>query len=268
MQNNTQELTTKEAWDLISSSYQQGVQISLEDVHYGPFCQGEKDLHLLDDVTKKNIVEIGCGGGHNSIVLSKWGAKVIGIDFSKEQIDYAKRLSEDECCSVQFILGNIEDLNFIPETSADIVLSVFALEYIKQFDKLCLQVSKILRPDGIFVFSDLHPFVSGGDVLNIASPDFWKRLNYFERRGIEFEWEFSSEIKGTLTRFHRTIEDNITSLIGAGLIIEEIREPIFKNMDPLNDPYIDETLLEECTYWCRIPYTIIFKARKPRIVIT
>lgn len=45
-------------------------RISLEDVHYGPLSAGESELKLLGNVRGKDILEIGCGGGQNAIVLS------------------------------------------------------------------------------------------------------------------------------------------------------------------------------------------------------
>jgi hypothetical protein len=53
-------------------------RISLEDVHYGPISPGESELKLLVDVKGKDVSEIGCGGGQNTIVLNKWGGRSVG----------------------------------------------------------------------------------------------------------------------------------------------------------------------------------------------
>jgi cyclopropane fatty-acyl-phospholipid synthase-like methyltransferase len=65
-------------------------------VHYGPISPGESELKLLGDVKCKDVLEIGCGGGQNTIVLSKKGAKSIGLDISEEQIKYARKLARRE----------------------------------------------------------------------------------------------------------------------------------------------------------------------------
>jgi len=80
------EMSAKKGWNIISRSYQEETRISLEDVHYGPISPGESELKLLGKVKDKDALEIGCGGGQNAIVLSKWGARSMGLDISEEQI--------------------------------------------------------------------------------------------------------------------------------------------------------------------------------------
>ena len=62
--------SARNGWNIISGSYQMKTRISLEDVHYGPLSAGESELKLLGNVRGKDILEIGCGGGQNAIVLS------------------------------------------------------------------------------------------------------------------------------------------------------------------------------------------------------
>ncbi|HSR35450.1 MAG TPA: hypothetical protein VLY63_33190, partial [Anaerolineae bacterium] len=64
----------RQSWDTISANYQAHTRISTDDVHYGPLAPGERELGLLGNILGKHILEIGCGGGQNSIALTKWGA--------------------------------------------------------------------------------------------------------------------------------------------------------------------------------------------------
>jgi len=79
-------MTAKKGWNIISKDYQASVRISLDDVHYGPMAPGEKELRLLGEVEGRDILEIGCGGGQNAIVLAKWGARSVGLDICEEQM--------------------------------------------------------------------------------------------------------------------------------------------------------------------------------------
>ncbi len=63
--------SAKKGWNTISRSYQKETRISLEEVHYGPISSGESELKLLEDVKGKDVLEMGCGGGQNAIVLCK-----------------------------------------------------------------------------------------------------------------------------------------------------------------------------------------------------
>ncbi|MFX1286438.1 MAG: class I SAM-dependent methyltransferase [Promethearchaeota archaeon] len=64
---------------------------------------GEKELGLLGNVKGKRILELGCGGGQNSIVLAKWGAKVIGLDISEIQLECANILAKKEGVRVDWL---------------------------------------------------------------------------------------------------------------------------------------------------------------------
>ncbi|PIX31476.1 class I SAM-dependent methyltransferase, partial [Candidatus Bathyarchaeota archaeon CG_4_8_14_3_um_filter_42_8] len=122
-------MSAKRGWNIISKDYQSSVRISLDDVHYGPISSGEKELKLLGEVVGKEILEIGCGGGQNTIVLAKWGARSVGLDISEEQIKYATRLARKHKVKVQFYVGNMEDMDMFNDESFDIILSSFAIGY-------------------------------------------------------------------------------------------------------------------------------------------
>ena len=80
-------MSTEKGWNTISKAYQEKTRISLNDVHWGPISAGESSLRLLGNVKNKDILEIGCGGGQNAIVLKTWGARPVGLDISQEQLD-------------------------------------------------------------------------------------------------------------------------------------------------------------------------------------
>ena len=54
----------------------------------------------------KRAVDIGCGGGWESIFLAKCGFDVTGIDFSSNAIQLAKKRAEDAKVQVDFKQGN------------------------------------------------------------------------------------------------------------------------------------------------------------------
>ena len=51
----------------------------------------EYAFHLLGDINGKVVLEYGCGEGPNIVVLSRRGAKVIGVDISSEMLALAKQ---------------------------------------------------------------------------------------------------------------------------------------------------------------------------------
>jgi ubiquinone/menaquinone biosynthesis C-methylase UbiE len=98
------------------------------------------------------------GGSHISIVLAKWGArKVIGLDISEKQLDFAQSLAEKANVDVTFIRQDMEDLSRFEKNSFDLVVSVHAISYVENINNVILEVFRVLRSQGRFVFCVLHP---------------------------------------------------------------------------------------------------------------
>jgi len=77
--------------------------------------------------SKLNIMEMGCGNGHNCIRLSRLfpEASFTGVDFIGEMVDAANSLKEGNGVSDENLVfkeGNVLDLDF-PESSFDIVFT-------------------------------------------------------------------------------------------------------------------------------------------------
>ena len=83
------------------------------------FFEEKKQYHIVDlfyecyskvKKTRPRIIDIGCGIGYNSRILSELGAKVVGIDFSKNNIDVARAHVPNVEFYERNILNNLSDL--------------------------------------------------------------------------------------------------------------------------------------------------------------
>ncbi|MHA2349761.1 MAG: hypothetical protein ACXADL_09025 [Candidatus Thorarchaeota archaeon] len=50
--------TNEESWDALSEYYQAEICISLDDVHYGPYGPGEKELGVIGGVQDLDVLEL------------------------------------------------------------------------------------------------------------------------------------------------------------------------------------------------------------------
>lgn len=76
------------------------------------------NCEITSDGNKKKmlkILDIGCGTGFFSIMLSKNGFDVCGIDLTREMIEMAEELAQREKCSVVFKVMDAESLQFDDE---------------------------------------------------------------------------------------------------------------------------------------------------------
>ena len=158
------------AWDRHATAYQAGAQLSTDVAHYGPDIPTEQTLRLLGDLKGKRVLELGCGGAQCSIAFAKQGATAIGVDFSAEQLAFARRLVEREEVRVELRQGDLADLAFLRADSIDLVFSAYAFGYVEDLNRVLRQVHRVLRVGAPLVFSLPHPAYSmiddpDGDLL-------------------------------------------------------------------------------------------------------
>jgi malonyl-CoA O-methyltransferase len=111
---------------------------------------------LLPDLKGKLIVDAGCGSGYFCKYAEQAGAsEIIGIDFSANMIEQAKRI----CAYTKFIVSDIQNVE-LKESSADVIISALVLGHLEKIEPVLLKISKALKNDGVFVISDFHPFLS------------------------------------------------------------------------------------------------------------
>ena len=70
---------------------------TLDKINYWQKWRYEQTKPHIKD---KTVVDLGCGIGHGSYIMSQWANKVTGIDDSPEAIKYAKEhyANKDKIC--------------------------------------------------------------------------------------------------------------------------------------------------------------------------
>jgi len=241
----------KRYWEKTAKDYQKECKIPV-DIHYGPGSPNEKKLKLLGKLKGKKVLEIGCGGAQCVIDMAKQGAKVTGMDISKEQLKFAKKLAERNKVKINLIQGSFQNLNELRSNSYDIVFSAFALLYSPDILGVFKQAYRILKKKGIFVFSLDHPF------FNIVDPKTLKLKTSYFKTGRHVE-HFPS---GKFVMYTHSVSELFNALVDAGFVVERIIEPDSRKRYPY-DPWYG---LWDYTpkLLAIVPPTIIFKCRKLR----
>ena len=111
----------------------------------------EYAFHLLGDVTGKTVLEYGCGDGSNLVLLSRRGAKVIGLDLSPELVTLAKqRIAANHCDETTVVLGSAHSLPF-PDASVDVVFGISILHHL-DLEMASREVHRVLKEGGRAIF--------------------------------------------------------------------------------------------------------------------
>ena len=264
----------EESWDRLSEFYQAHKKISLENVHYGPFGPGEQELRVIGDVKGLDVLELGCGGGQNSIVLAKWGAKsVTALDQSEKQLEYARKLADSQGVKIRFLKSNMEDLSMLDDASFDLIVSSHAMNYVVDLPRVFNEVARVLRTNGRIVTCMGHP------IMHLL----WEALekesieevnNYFDDKRQVWDWSDEKGAKiATFEDMAYRFEEIINGLIFAGLKIERVLEPpgyteaqienLGENKVPYQDTnYADFANPRFITINQKIPYSLIISAIK------
>jgi len=95
------------------------------------------------------IADFGCGPGLYTTRLAEHGAKVTGIDFSKNSIDYAKEVVKEKKLNINYIINNYLDVEI--EDRFDLILMImcdFCALSPDQRKKMLSKFHSCLKPDG------------------------------------------------------------------------------------------------------------------------
>jgi SAM-dependent methyltransferase len=238
----------KNSWNKQASRYQADSDFLFNDVDYGDRdLPTEKDLNLIGNVQGKKVLEIGCGGANCGISLAKKGAIVTCSDISEEQITFAKRNATNENVDINFIISPME--NIIYENEFDIIISMAALMYIRDIDKVFKNVSMGLKNNGLFIFSLNDP-----TFYSVAAKYLWNdpeiQQSYFYSGPEKWKWDDNDDFE--FITYRRPIFEYINCLSQNKLYIER-----FFQLKPAKELKTEEDKMETI-----FPRMMVFKTKK------
>ncbi|WP_278036320.1 class I SAM-dependent methyltransferase [Flavobacterium nitratireducens] len=105
---------------------------------------------VLDYLTNKVVVDIACGEGYGSFLMSKIAHSVIGIDIDSDTIFNAKEKYVSE--NLSFKIGAADSIP-IEDKSIDVVVSFETIEHHDKHDEMMMEIKRILKPDGLLIIS-------------------------------------------------------------------------------------------------------------------
>lgn len=139
-------------YDKIAKQYSKAVG---EEGDYAHQTQIDPYIYsIIGNPDGKIIYDIGCGNGYMARNLVKKGATVFASDISKKIIKEAKARSEG--FNIHYAVHDVTDFALYRSGQFDVVVMNMVIHYIENLKKLFLGISKILKKDGLFVFSTHH----------------------------------------------------------------------------------------------------------------
>ena len=106
---------------------------------------------LIGDVRGLDILEIGCGLGHDTLRYAKMGARVVSIDISDVAVEQVKKRIENAGLSADVRVMDAFDVPSLNK-KFDMIVGRFVLHHLEPFDEMSRIFASCLKQDGRMVF--------------------------------------------------------------------------------------------------------------------
>jgi SAM-dependent methyltransferase len=247
-------------WDAMAEEYFARTRISTRDFHYGPLLPGDRILRLLPStLAGKRCLELGCGGGQNSLVLARRGALCTAIDPAPAMLAHARRLAARHRQDISFLLS---DMRHLPADLRpfDLIHSVFALSFVPAPEPVLADLAARLRPGGLALVSAPHPLWAG-EWIQLAGKGHEDGL--FLPNALRPTDDARHDSYGRIRSRHWPLSRWFAAFTHAGMTVERLLEPAPLPPSRLRRaPYWSEEWIDQYPQLRRIPVAVIFLARR------
>ncbi len=193
-----QTLSSVNAYELWAKSYPAEAHNILMKI------EQDNMLTLMPSLEDKVVLDLACGTGrYGKIAQNQNARQVIGVDNSFAMLERR--------AIPQGIQATSEETP-LPDESIDIVLCGLALGHLPEIRPSLSEISRVLRPNGIALISDFHPyqFLSGA-----------RRTFQADNKNYAVE------------HYVHHISDYFSDGQSVNLHITDLREPLFKENSPV-----------------------------------
>ena len=194
------------------------------------------------EIKNKSILDLACGSGFFSNILSEAGANIVGVDLGNDLIKIAKDSSERQNLkNVKYFVGNAENFtnisdikNLIKEEKNrfDFVICILAIQNINKVDLVLKEIKKVLNKNGKVIFIINHPSFR---IPKFSDWYFDEKKNTQNRTVAKYMSEIKSEIdmnpgernvkkKNYTISFHRPLQYYTKLFANNGFVISKIEE--------------------------------------------
>lgn len=131
-----------------------------ENVDYEQRCDYICNLLAENGISKGILLDLACGTGTLSVLLSQRGFDVIGTDASEDMLTKAQEKKYDAAPDAIFLCQKMEELDLFGTINAAVCTldSINHLTDIKKVEEVFRRVSLFMEDEGIFIFDVNTPY--------------------------------------------------------------------------------------------------------------
>lgn len=189
--------------------YAQAIKNNTFNAHY----ERPSLLSLLPELQGKSILDLGCGPGEQlEFFLNEKCSHITAIDVSQSMVKIVKERYGANVDSYK------QNLNMgIPnekDSIYDIVVSGLTIHYIKNISFLFKEIFRVLKKNGLFVFSTHHPHLDFSDS---------ESFDYFKTEKLTQTWHTLGK-PVEVSFYRRPLSKTFNALSEAGFYITYVSE--------------------------------------------
>lgn len=189
----------------------------------------ETELQFVRKLAGKRVCVLGSGDNQVVFALSGLGVRVTSVDISENQLEVARRRSNELGLSIEFVQADVTDLSAFRDDSFDAVYTGgHVAVWVADLAPYYSEAVRVLTPDGLVIISEYHPFRR---IWKESTTALTVKSRYLDRG--PFEYDFTENVlsraHGELKCFehHWTVGDYLNAVIRTGcriLLVEEFGE--------------------------------------------
>jgi len=157
---------------------------------------------IITNPGKDLCADLGCGGGRYLGNTAQYFKKIIGVDFSANNIAKAKRHIESaDIKNVDFYYTSLADMREIRSDSVDFAYSVAVLMHMTNETRMkaMQEIRRILKPDGRVVLVEITSMEHAAFDCPDMTPLEWE--NMLINAGLDLDEKTGREIEGDFVRY-------------------------------------------------------------------
>ena len=161
--------------------------------------------HFGAEMSHTRLLDIGCGGGVLAEEFAKMGCQVTGIDIATESIAVARAHARTQGLLINYQIGSATELLF-DGSSFEVVSCCDVLEHILEWERVIVEVGKVLKPGGLFLFDTINR-TSKSKSTFIFGLQEWSYTKLFPRDTHVWEMFITpEELKGVLKKHEMNVK--------------------------------------------------------------
>lgn len=210
------------SWNRVADWYDEHLK---DDDTYHAKVIAPNLMRILSPQKGMRILDLACGEGYFSRMFRSSGAQVVGVDLAETLIEKAKKQSPE----IAYHVSDAKDLSFATDQSFDAIVCVLALQNMERLEPVFKECSRVIKPNGRMLFVLNHPAYRipkksswGWDDANKVQ---YRRIDaYLTPRREKIDMSPGKGGGESTWSFHRSLQDYMKALTGAGFAITKMEE--------------------------------------------